>query len=313
MRKPDPYRVLGVDQTASDQEIKRAYRKLARQHHPDMNANSRASEIRFREVVEAYEVLGDPEKRKMYDLYGHQAVNRGFSEYEARRRRPDFRYGDFGDRNFNYDFRDYSGAGDRGVFEDFFSEFFRSSSGRGSRRYGPSAGSDLSYDLTIDFFQAYHGVTASISILEKTLEVLIPPGVDTGSRIRVAGMGAPGIRGGRAGDLFLSITVLPHRLFRREGEHIYLEVPITFAEAALGARVEIPGPECRLSLRIPAGTQPGTIFRFKGKGFPKLKSKARGDFLATVRVVVPDDLDPVSRELLAEFQRRNSGNPRRNL
>jgi DnaJ-class molecular chaperone len=313
MRKPDPYRVLGVQRSASDQEIKKAYRKLARQHHPDMNDNSRSSEVQFREVVEAYEILGDPEKRKFYDLYGHASTDPGFQDFQGQRGNAGFRYGDFGGGNFGYNFRSQSGFGDRGVFEDLFSEFFQFSSGRGSRRYGPSAGSDLAYDLTIDFLQSFHGVSASIRVLEKTLEVLIPPGVDSGSRIRVAGMGAPGIRGGPAGDLFLNIAVRPHKIFRRERDHIYLEVPITFAEAALGARVEIPSPETRLSLKIPAGTQPGTAFRFKGKGFPRLKSSTRGDFFATVRIVVPDDLDPESRELLAEFQRRNSFDPRRNL
>ncbi len=313
MGKPDPYRVLGVERSASDQEIKRAYRKLVRQHHPDMNDNSRASEVRFREVVEAYEILGDTEKRKSYDLYGHVGVDPGLREFHGQRRRSAFHYGDFGGQNFGFDFRGQPGAGDRGVFEDLFSEFFQFSSGRGSRRHGPTAGSDLAYDLTIDFYQAYRGVATSVRVLEKTLEVLIPAGVDTGSRIRVVGMGAPGIRGGPAGDLFLNIRVAPHELFRREGDHIYLDVPVTIGEAALGARVEIPGPDSRLSLRIPAGTQPGTVFRFKGKGFPRLKTKTRGDFFATVRVVIPDDLDPVSRELLAEFQRRSSFNPRRNL
>jgi curved DNA-binding protein len=312
MGRPNLYIILGVERSASDQEIKKAYRKLVRQHHPDMNANSRASEVRFREVVEAYEILGDPEKRKNYDLYGHAGMDPAFHEFQGQRRSA-FHYGDFGNRDFGYGFRDHAGVGDRGVFEDVFSEFFRFSSGRGARRYGPMAGTDLAHDLTIDFFQAYRGVVASIRVLEKNLEVLIPAGVDTGSRIRVAGMGAPGIRGGRAGDLFLNITVLPHKLLRREGDHIYLDVPITFPEAALGSRVEIPGPETRLSLRIPAGTQSGTVFRFKGKGFPKLRSKARGDFFAAVHIVVPEDLDPVSRELLAEFRRRNPFDPRRDL
>lgn len=311
MRKSDPYRVLGVDRSASQDEIKKAYRRLVREHHPDVNNNSKAAETKFKEVAEAYEILGDTEKRGNFDRYGHAGLDPGFAEYRSAGFESAFRQGGFRSPGYGYDSRGYSEGSDHGVFEDLFSDFFASAgSRRRGRRVFPVRGSDLEYDLNVDFRQAYEGVMVSVTTLDRTLDVRVPGGVDTGSIIRVAGHGAPGRHGGPPGDLFLNITVTPHRYFLREGDNISFPVPITVAEAVLGGRIEIPGPDGRLALKIPAGTQSGTKFRFRGKGFPDLKSGVRGDFFALVHVTIPENIDAESRELIAEFQRRNQIDPR---
>jgi DnaJ-class molecular chaperone len=164
--------------------------------------------------------------------------------------------------------------------------------------------------LTVSFDQAYHGISVEVRVLDRTINVRIPAGVDTGSRVRVPGQGAPGLRGGSAGDLYLDIQVQSHPHFRREGIDIHLAVPLTLGEAILGSRVEIPGPTGKMILKVPVGTQSGAVFRFKGKGFPSLKDERRGDFFATTSIVMPENLDPVSRDLVAEIERRNPANPR---
>jgi DnaJ-class molecular chaperone len=312
MAKRDPYSVLGVSRAASEAELKRAYRKLARQYHPDMNGNSKVAEVRFKEISEAYEILSDQEKRQRYDMYGHEGVNADFGGFGSSTGRNPFEGVRFGNRGYSFNFGNFSGNTGQGFFEDVFSEFQRAGGGRGARRPSAQPGKDIEYNLTVDFLQAYQGMAAELSILDRRIDVRIPAGVDNGSKVRVAGQGAPGLRGGRPGDLYLNIRVTPHEYFRREAHDIHLTVPITFGEAVLGARVELPGPEGRLALKIPAGTQSGTNFRFKGKGFPDLKgTKSRGDFFVTVQIAVPDTIDSASRDLVAEFERRNPHDPRK--
>jgi curved DNA-binding protein len=309
MAKRDPYSVLGVNRSASDEEIKRAYRKLARRHHPDVNSSSKSSESKFKELSEAYEILNDKEKRRKYDLFGHEGLNANFGGYnDAPYGRPDFKKSGFG-----YNFNNFSGAGEYGVFDDLFSDFFKSDNNRRSRKFGPTRGSDLEYQLTVDFSQSYHGVSAIVTILDRRINVHVPAGVDSGSRIRVPGQGAAGLRGGPSGDLYLDIMVAPHPFFRREGDNVMSALPITISEAILGAKIEVPSPDGRLLLRIPQGTQSGTIFRFRDKGFPNLKTSKRGDFFVTAQVMIPEGIDQVSKELLAEFERRNPMNPRGSL
>jgi DnaJ-class molecular chaperone len=313
MAKRDPYNVLGVSRSASDEEIKKAYRKLARRHHPDLNNNSKASETRFKELAEAYEVLADSEKRRRYDMFGYEGLDVTGQGYGSSAGSGPFRAAGFGRAGFGYGFDGFTGSSKRGIFDDIFSEFFRADADARHRRRRPSRGDDLEYELTIDFFQAYHGASATVRILERRINVHIPAGVDTGSRIRVPGQGAPGRHGGGPGDLFLDIIVTPHRFFRREGDHIFFAIPVTIGEAVLGTKVEIPGPDGRLILRIPPGTQSGTNFRFKGKGFPSLRGDGKGDLYVTTHVVVPHNVDSISRELLTEFERRNPINPRQGL
>jgi DnaJ-class molecular chaperone len=307
MVKRDPYSILGVSKVASDDEIKSAYRRLARRHHPDMNNNDKSSETKFKEISEAYEILSDKEKRLSYDRFGYSGVDssQGFRPGDS------FGASGFARPGFTFKFGGQKSSGHR-AFDDTFSEFFETVSNRGYSRFGLK-GDDLEYDLTITFEQAYHGVSATVSVLEHRINVHIPAGVETGSVIRVAGQGAPGRRGGRPGDLFLNITVSSHRIFRREGNDIYLNLPISFPEAILGAKVEIPGPNGRLMLKIPAGTQSGTSFRFRGKGFPSLKKERRGDYYVTTQIVIPDRVDSSSKDLVAEFARLNPTNPRQSL
>jgi DnaJ-class molecular chaperone len=313
MAKRDPYNILGVSRSASDEEIKRAYRKLARRHHPDLNNSSKASEARFKELAEAYEVLADSEKRQKYDMFGYEGLDATARGYGSAGGRGPFGQAGFGRSGFGFDFSSFTGSSKHGMFDDIFSEFFRADADPRNRRRRPARGDDLGYELTIDFEQAYQGASATVRILERKINVHIPAGVDSGSRIRVPGQGAPGRHGGPPGDLYLDIIVTPHRYFRREGDHIFLAIPITIGEAILGTKVEIPGPDGRLLLRIPPGTQSGTNFRFKGKGFPSLRGGASGDLYVTAQVVVPQRVDSASRDLLAEFERRNPINPRQGL
>jgi DnaJ-class molecular chaperone len=310
MAKRDPYTVLGVSRSATDDQIKKAYRRLARQHHPDLNNSSKISEARFKEVQGAYDILSDPEKRRKYDMFGHEGVRGdfgGFGSSEGRNPFGSFRYGNSG---FTFNFGNFSGARGPGIFDDIFSDLFGQGAVRSSKRHTSARGQDVEYNLSVDFDQAYHGASVVVRVLDKTIDVHIPAGVDNGSRIRVVGQGAPGMRGGPPGDLYLNIRVNPHQYFVRDGKDIHLTIPITFGEAVLGSRVEIPSPAGRLALKISPGTQSGTRFRFTGKGFPDLKGVAWGDFYVTVHIVVPETLDPFSRELVEEFERRNPFTPR---
>jgi DnaJ-class molecular chaperone len=319
MRKPDPYNVLGVNRTASDDEIKRAYRRLARRYHPDMNSNSKASETKFKEIQEAYEILSDHENRKKYDAFGHTGVDGRFGDFGASGSHAQgSRFGGFG---FPFGFHSWNARGgsaeevfsQQTTVEDMFSELFRGRNYRESRRSAPAAGSDLEQELVIDFDQAYHGVWVNVRVMDRSIDVHVPPGVDNGSKIRVTGQGAPGRRGGPPGDVFLKIVVKPHPVFKREGNHIHMSVPISLGEAIFGAEIEIPGPQRALILKIPSGTQSGTIFRFKGKGFASLKGSERGDLYATIHIQVPERVDDVSRKLVEELEKRHPVDPRRHL
>jgi len=313
MGKRDPYRVLGVSRSATDDEIKKAYRKLARKHHPDLNSNSKASEDRFKEISDAYDILSDKGKRQRYDRFGHDGVNANFSDFSGAGA-DSFSGAGFGQSGFRFNFGGFSSASGGKIFEDILSDYFRAAGRKATRERRSSRGSDLEHSLTIDFDQAYHGVTAVVRILDRKINVRIPSGVDTGSKIRLAGQGAPGLRGGPPGDLFLNITVRDHPVFRRTGKDIHMVLPISIGEAILGTKVEIPGPGGRLALKIPECTQSGTVFRFKGKGVPSLKDESnRGDFYVTVQISIPEKIDSVSRDLLAEFDRRNPVKPRQDL
>ena len=321
MRKPDPYNVLGVDRSASEQDVKKAYRRLARRHHPDVNKSSKDAETKFKEIQEAYEILSDSEKRRNYDAFGHAGVNGSFNNFSSPGGAGPFFGQRFGRSGVN--FGSFYGNPQSGQFqhgfsssstlEDMISELFRGASGRRVRKPGPEAGNDLEHNLSIGFEQAYTGSWISISVMNRNIDVHIPPGVDTGSKIRVSGHGTRGVRGGPSGNLILNINVKPHPFLRREGLHIHVTVPISIGEAILGAEVEIPGPEGNLFLKIPPGTQSGTVFRFKGKGFSSLKNGERGNLYATAHIQVPDKLDPTSRELVNELERRNPINPRKRL
>lgn len=355
MAKRDYYEVLGVSRDASQEEIKKAYRRLARQYHPDANPGDPTAEAKFKEIKEAYDVLSDPQKRATYDRFGHQEeVFQGF--------------GGFG--GFD-DLRDFTSG-----FEDIFDTFFGGgfTSRRRRQDSSPRRGSDLRYDLEISLEEAVLGKETSITIprteicpdcggsgarggaqpvtcnacggtgqqqvvrntafgqfvsihtcsscrgegrvirdkcprcggtgrvtRERKIEIKIPPGVDNGSKLRVPGEGEAGIRGGPPGDLYVFIHVRPHELFKREGENLICEVPISFVTAALGGEIEVPTMEGKAKIHIPEGTQHGTLFKVKGKGVPRLQGYGRGDLFIKVKIFVPRRLTARQRKILQEF------------
>jgi molecular chaperone DnaJ len=348
MAKEDFYETLGVSRSANAEELKRAYRKLAMQYHPDRNAGDKSAEQKFKDISEAYDVLKDEQKRAAYDRFGHAAFEQGGQ------RGP----GDFG---FSGGFAD--------IFDEMFGEFM------GGRRgqQGQSRGSDLRYNLEITLEEAFRGRQTTIRVptllaceqcsgsgaapgskpigcrtcggrgrvraqqgfftiertcpacqgagrvietpcqscggqgrvrREKTLSVNIPPGVEDGTRIRLAGEGEVGVRGTTAGDLYIFVSVTPHRLFQRDGANIYCRVPLPITTAALGGTIEVPTVDgSRARVTVPPGTQSGHQFRLKSKGMTVLRSPARGDMFVQAIVETPVNLTKRQQELLREFEK----------
>lgn len=361
MNGKDLYEILGVSKNASQKEIKEAYRKLARKHHPDTNPeNRKASEEKFKEINQAYEILGDPKKRAEYDratsLFGTGAYGPGGS-------------------------RGYPPRGFEDIFGDFgFGDVFDIFTGRTRGPVGPQRGSDIYFQLNLSFEDAIRGITTNINVTRETvcskcngsgakpgtsprvcpychgrgvvaqnqgffsisttcnrcmgqgtiidspcpncrgtgrapetkkLAIKIPPGVDDGSRIRTKGQGEAGYRGGPPGDLFIITRVSRHPLFKREDSDVYLELPLTFTEAALGAEVEIPTLDGSARLKIPPGTQNGQTFRLPGKGIPRPGGNGKGSMYVTAKLVVPTRLDRREREILSKFAEEHKEDPRR--
>ena len=351
MTKRDYYEILGVSKDASKVEIKKAYKKLAKKYHPDLNKSEDAAE-KFKEINEAAAVLGDDQKKQQYDQFG----TADFSNMGG----GGFDFSDFA--NFGFDFGD--------IFDQFFGGSF---GGGGRRRSAQTRGSNLRFDLEITLEEAATGIKKTVVIprhevctkcngiggtdlkecpecngagaLRQTsrtpfgifsttrtcrtcggtgevvktacehcdgigkikkdskLEIEIPEGVEEGTRLRVAGEGEAGERGGPTGDLYVLIHVKPHKIFKRRGNDIYLEYPITFSEAALGTTIEVPTLEGKAKLKIPSGTQPGTVFRMKGKGIPDLHSYGRGNQNVIVTVTVPEKLNKKQKEILKDFDK----------
>jgi len=343
----DYYSILGIDRNATDEEIKRAYRRLALKYHPDRNPGDRTCEEKFKEINEAYACLSDPDKRANYDRFG---TAEGVGS--------DFGFGGFGD--FASSFGD--------IFGDIFSDFFGDFTGR--RRGRPVKGQDLRYDLEITLEDAVFGTQKKINIprwetcdvcdgtgskpgkgpsvcptcrgaghtrlqqgffsisrtcgrcngtgsiitdpcreckgqgkvkRKRTVTLKVPPGVDTGIRLKVSGEGEAGSYGGPPGDLYVVITVKPHPFFKRKGNDLHCEVPISFVQAALGAEIEVPTIDGKARITIPAGTPSGRVFHLKGRGVPRLGSYGKGDQYVTVYIDVPKKLTQRQRELLKEF------------
>jgi len=345
--KRDYYQILGVERGATDEQIKKAFRRLARQYHPDVNKNPDA-EGQFKEINEAYEVLSDQDKRSVYDRFGHAGPQAGFGGHG-----------------------DFSGFG--GI-EDIFESFFGGMRGGSSARRGPARGSDLRYDLAIEFEEAVFGCEQDISLsrhescahcqgsgaepgtqpircpqcngtgevrrqqqtilgsfiqvttcprcrgereivttpcsecrgqkvvlVERTISVDIPPGVDDGTRIRLSGEGEPGMRGGPPGNLYVVLQVKPHKVFRRNDNNILLELDVNVAQAALGDKITVPCLDGEEELVVPAGTQGGEVFRLKGRGVPHLRRNGRGDQLVVVHVATPTKLTEQQKQLFGEL------------
>lgn len=356
--KRDYYEVLGIAKGASDDEIKRAYRKLAKKYHPDANPGDKEAEAKFKEVGEAYAVLSDEKKKSAYDQFGHDAFTGG------------------GAGGFSGGFEGFSGGFDASdIFGDIFGDFFGGGGSSRSRRQGPRRGADVSYNLRVTFEEAFLGVKKSInySIMDtcetchgtgakpgtvaesckncngsgeervmqqtlfgtmtsvktchvchgtgkiikekcptcsgagkvrknKILDVTIPKGIDNGQTIRLQGKGEAGERGGSYGDLLITIYVEPHKIFTRRENNIYLEMPISFTTAALGGEIKVPTMSGDEKQNIKAGTQTGSKITLKGKGFPSLRNnKISGDIIATLKVVVPTELNESQKKKLVEF------------
>jgi curved DNA-binding protein len=313
----DYYKTLGVSKNASAEEIKKAYRRLARQHHPDVSKKPEA-EKRFKEVNEANEVLSDPEKRKRYDTVG--------PDWER------FRQGGQQPGGFQWVYTGQPGAdpfnGEAGGFSDFFRTLFGEGAadvdtgslfGRPStRRRRSVAGADVEHEVEVTLAEAYKGTERSLELrlpdgTTRRLSVKIPAGVRDGQRIRLAGQGAPGGAGGPSGDLFLRVRVRPHPLFERDGEDLRLVLPVALHEALLGADVTVPTLKGRVSLRIPPETQNGRTIRLAGQGMPRATG-GHGDLYVTVKIVLPTKLNERERELVNELAASRAGeDPRKGM
>jgi molecular chaperone DnaJ len=361
MAKRDYYEVLGVSRTATEVEIKSAYRKLAVRYHPDKNPGDNEAEEKFKEAAEAYSVLSDSEQRARYDRFGHAGVSSSAASGAG-----------WGAQGF---------GGIEDILGDLFGfgDMFGGRSAGGTRRSAAQRGADLRYDLEMTLEEAASGMTAQLRIprletcdacrgsgaapgtqpetcqtcggagqvryqqgffsvsrtcgtcrgtgrvirtpcetcrgagrveREKQMEVKIPAGVETGSRLRLAGEGEAGSQGGPAGDLYVVIHVKEHDVFERQGNNLYASVPVTFAQAALGAEINVPTLEGQQNLKVPAGTQTGTVFRVKGQGMPALGGRGKGDLYVSVTVVTPTTLTREQRKLLeqlAEIEEKDLG------
>lgn len=301
MPERDLYEILGVPRTASADEVKRAYRKLAKTYHPDVNPGNRAAEERFKEVTAAFEVLSDEKKRKLYDEFGPDALRTGFDEKRAEEYRRwkrsgappggmPFDFGDFAHVNVG----DYGSFDFGSIFEDLFrgggagGARARGRAGRGHAHAAPARGANAEAEIEIPLRDAVVGAERDLRVNGKTLRVKIPAGVPDGGQIRLSGQGGAGERGGAHGDLYLRVRIAEHPHVRREGKDLYVDLPVTVPEAVLGAEVRLPTFEGPVSLRVPAGTQSGRKLRLRGKGLPDLRGGERGDLYAVVQVVLPE-------------------------
>jgi len=314
MAKRDYYEVLGVGRNASVEELKRAFKKLARKYHPDLNPGDKTAEARFKEISEAYHVLSDKDRRRQYDTMGHAAF-RGESPWGQGGAPP----------NVEEILREF-GLG------DIFGGMFGGGGGRRAtwswgpqRPQAPVKGEDVNYSMEISFDDALRGLSTTITVPKtihengavrhttERISVKIPPGVSNGSRIRLAGKGDVSTSGGASGDLYIVTKVRPHPFFERKGDNLYLELPITLSEALLGTRVEIHTFEGTTKMTVPPSTQNGQKFRLTGKGAPRLKGKGKGDLYVLVKVVLPERIDEESKNLVRDFDRRNPLRPRANM
>lgn len=369
MAKKDYYDILGVRRDADDKQLKKAYRKLARKYHPDLNPNNKEAEQRFKEINEAYEVLSDPTKKKQYDAYGPAAFEAGFQGAEGFRAGPG---GPGGPGGFDFTVNRDKGFGS--IFEDLFGDVFGARKGY---QPAPEPGQDIYYNMEIDLKDAYTGTATHINVQKEipcghcggsgeepgakkaacptckgkgTVEsgrfsspcpqcrgqgslsppcrscggggtamkserilVKIPPGVDNGTKVRVAGKGGAGIRGGSPGDLYIIPVIRPHSFFERKGDDLYCEVPVTISEAALGAKIEVPTMDGIASMTIPQGTQGGQLFRLKGKGMPHLKGGGGGDQYIKIMVAIPKGISEADKELFRKLSLLYKENPRERL
>lgn len=278
----DYYQVLGVNRNASAKEIKQAYRRLARKHHPDVNPGDKSAEAKFKEINEAYEVLSNPEKRRKYDQFGAQWQ---YADQFAKAGRQGQPFRDFSRGGVTFEFGDLS---------DVFDSILRDSSFRQARAR-PKRRPRLESPIEVSLEEAYHGTSRVVEIDGRRLEVKIPPGVDNGSKIRIPGKEA-------GGEVYLVISVKPHQRFERKDDDLYVDVSLPLADAILGGEAEVPAIKGKLALKIPPETQNGKVFRLAGQGMPHLNKSGKGDLLAKVHVVLPANLSQREKELFRELR-----------
>ncbi|MFC2010730.1 DnaJ C-terminal domain-containing protein [Chloroflexota bacterium] len=324
MAGKDYYNILGIKRDASEAEIKRAYRRLARKHHPDVNPGDNSAEAKFKEINEAYEVLSDKENRKKYNQFGDQWQHADQFTRARGQQAPSWDFkSDFDSQRFRFE---------EGDLDSLFSDLFQSSRTRtSSRRARPRRGQDIDYPVEVTLEEAYHGTNRILSLQTeelcpscqgsgriqsalcsvcrgsgstprlKRLEVKIPPGVKGGSRVRIVGKGEPGYAGGNNGDLYLVTSVKPHQLFERKGNDLHVEVTVPLMVAVLGGEIQVPTLKGKLALKIPPETQNGRTFRLAGQGMPHLRQSSRGDLLAKVSVVLPTKLSAEEKKLFEQL------------
>ena len=323
MAGKDYYNILGVKRDATEQEIKKAYRRLARKHHPDVNPGDKSAEAKFKEINEAYEVLSDKEKRQKYDRYGDQWQYAEQFEKAGAQQSPFRQYSPGGSQSFHFE----EGGLDN-LFGDLFQGFRTGTAGRRTR---PRRGRDVDYPVEVTLEEAYHGANRILSLQSeepcpvcggtgriqnlpcsickgagvvprmKRLEVKIPPGVKNGSRVRIAGKGEQGYSGGSSGDLYLVTSVKPHRQFERKGDDLNVEVEVPLTVAVLGGEISVPSLKGKLALKIPPETQNGRIFRLAKQGIPHLGDLSQGDLLAKIKVVLPTKLSAEEKKLFEQI------------
>ncbi len=314
MEYRDYYQTLGVSKDASEKEIKRAFRKLAREYHPDVNPGDAQAEERFKAINEAHEVLSDPEKRAKYDQLGS-----AWQDWDRQGGRPgDFNWGQWatgapGGQGFRYttaeDLGDLFGGGN--PFSDFFSQIFGGMGGgarasSGGFRYQPRSqrGQDYEQEVEISLREAHQGTTRVLQKDGRRLEVKVPPGAQTGTRVRMSGEGGPGAAGGATGDLYLRVRVLPDPQFERKDDDVHVTASVDLYTAVLGGKIRIPTLTGFVMLTIPAGTQNGRTFRLRGKGMPRLRQPDQhGDLYAKIDIQLPTNLTSRQRELFEELRR----------
>ena len=313
----DYYQVLGVSKNATADEIKKAYRKLARKYHPDLNPGDKKAEARFKEINEAQEVLSDPEKRAKYDQFGQywqQAAQGGAPPGS-------------GGAGVNVDFGGFD-FGKYGSFEDFINEIlgraggqgrtsysYRTSSPGGFSDYGGSydmSGADSEAAIALTVSEAFHGTQKQFRLGNETIKVRIPPGAKTGSRLRIKGKGQQSPFSGQRGDLYLNIELQPHHLFKFQGDNLVAEIPLTPEEAVLGAEITVPTPDGKVTMKVPAGVDSGQSLRLKNKGWRK-PNQQRSDLIIKLKIVTPKDLSDIEREYYRKLQQSSNYNPRQNL